>query len=356
MRTESVEFLHQLLETPSPSGFEQPVQRIVRKRMKPIADRITPDVHGNTIAALNPKGSPRVMLAGHVDQIGFMVRYITDEGFVHFGPIGGIDATVVPGLTLTVHTARGRVEGVVGRKAIHLMKPEERSSAKVDLNDLWLDIGAKDKKAAEKRVALGDPITYKLGVTKMDGDLIASPGMDDKVGAFIVMEALRLIQASRRRCRCAVFAVSTVQEELGLRGARTSCFGLDPAVGIAVDVTHSADYPGAEKKIVGDLAVGKGPVISIGPNINPVLGKLLMDTARRKKIPHQREGEPSATGTDANAIQITRAGVAAALVSVPNRYMHTPVEVVSLSDLENVARLLAETCLQITPKTDFIPT
>jgi endoglucanase len=355
MRNESLDFLHQLLETPSPSGFEQPVQRIIRERMKPFADKITPDVHGNTIVALNPKGSPRVMLAGHVDQIGFMVRYITDDGFIHFGPIGGIDATVVPGLTLTVHTAKGAVEGVVGRKAIHLMKPEERSNAKVDLNDLWLDIGAKDKKEAEKRVALGDPITYKLGATNMGRDLIASPGMDDKVGAFAVMEALRLIKASSRRCRCAVFAVSTVQEELGMRGARTSCFGLDPLVGIAVDVTHSADYPGAEKKVIGDLSIGKGPVVSIGPNINPVLGELLLTTARKKKIPCQREGEPHATGTDANAIQITRAGVAAALVSVPNRYMHTPVEVVSVSDLENVAKLLAETCLQITPKTDFVP-
>ena len=355
MRAESVEFLHQMLDTPSPSGFEQPVQRIIRKRMKPYADKITPDVHGNTVVALNPTGSPRVMLAGHVDQIGFMVRYITDEGFIYFGPIGGIDPSVVPGLTLTVHTARGPVEGVIGRKAIHLMKPDERGG-KVELNDLWLDIGAKDKKEALKRVAIGDPITYELGVTKLGRDLIASPGMDDKVGAFVVMEALRLVKASPRRCRCAVFAVGTVQEELGLRGARTSCFGIDPLVGIAVDVTHSADYPGAEKKIVGDLSIGNGPVVSIGPNINPVLGKLLMNTGRKKKIPYQREGEPRATGTDANAIQITRAGVAAALVSIPNRYMHTPIEVVSLSDLENAAKLLAETCLAISPKTDFVPT
>ncbi|MBN1347423.1 MAG: M42 family metallopeptidase [Phycisphaerae bacterium] len=355
MRAESQEFLFQLLETPSPSGFEQPVQRIIRKRMKPLADQITPDVHGNTVVALNPKGSPRVMLAGHVDQIGFMVRYISDEGYLYFGPIGGIDATVVPGLSLVVHTAKGPVEGVVGRKAIHLMKPEERNNAKVDLNELWLDIGAKDKKEAARRVEIGDPITYRLGATKLGRDLVASPGMDDKVGAFVVMEALRLIKQSSRKCRCAVFSVATVQEELGLRGARTSCFGVDPLVGIAVDVTHSADYPGADKKVIGDLAVGKGPVVSIGPNINPVVGRLLMATGRKKKVPYQREGEPRATGTDANAIQISRSGVAAGLVSIPNRYMHTPVEVVSLSDLENAAKLLAETCLEITTKTDFVP-
>jgi putative aminopeptidase FrvX len=354
MRQESLDFLTQLLETPSPSGFEQPVQRIVRSRMKPFADEIRTDVHGNTIVVLNPKGSPRVMLAGHCDQIGFMIRYITDEGYIHFAPIGGIDASVVPGLRLVVHTAKGPIEGVVGRKAVHLMKPEERGAAKIELSDLWLDIGAKNRKDAEKRVALGDPITYKLGALKMGNELITSPGMDDKTGTFVVMEALRLIKAAGG-CRCAVFAVSTVQEELGLRGARTSCFGLDPQVGIAVDVTHAADYPGAEKKIAGDISLGKGPVVSIGPNINPALGQMLLDTAKKKKIPCQREGEPSATGTDANAIQITRAGVAAALISVPNRYMHTPVEVVSLSDLDNAAKLLAETILQITPKTDFVP-
>ncbi len=355
MRSHAQSFLYDLLETPSPSGFEQPVQRIIRERMHDIADEITLDVHGNTMCALNPGASPRVMLAGHVDQIGFLVRHITDDGYLYFGPVGGIDATVVPGLRLTVHAEKGTVEGVVGRKAIHLMKQEERNSGKVDLNALWLDIGAKDRKAAEKRVAIGDPITYRLGVAELGNDLIASPGCDDKVGAFVVMEALRLIKGSKRKLQCAVYAVSTVQEELGLRGARTSSFGIDPHAGIAVDVTHSADYPGAEKNVVGDLALGKGPILAIGPNINPVLGRLMIETARKKKIPHQIEGEPRATGTDANAIQINRSGVAAGLVSVPNRYMHTPVEVVSKKDLDNVAKLLAETCLSMSPKTDFIP-
>ncbi len=355
MKANSIEFLQQLLETPSPSGFEQPVQRLIRTRMEPFADKIESDVHGNTMVALNPKGSPRVMLAGHVDQIGFMVRYISEKGFVHFRPIGGIDSTVVPGLALTVHTHKGPIEGVVGRKAIHLMKPEERNKAKVDLSQLWLDIGAKDKKQCEKWVAIGDPITYRLGMTRLGRDLLASPGMDDKAGAFVVMEALRIIRSSRRKCTCALFAVSTVQEELGLRGARTACYGIDPSVGIAVDVTHAGDFPGVDKRVTGDISLGKGPVITIGPNINPKLGEIFESTAAKKKIPYQREGAAHATGTDANAIQITRAGVAAGLISIPNRYMHTPVEVIHQKDLENTARLLAETCLQITPKTDFIP-
>ncbi|MFQ6049137.1 MAG: M42 family metallopeptidase [Phycisphaerae bacterium] len=353
MRKDSFEFLRALQETPSPSGFEQPVQRIVRQRMQPIADEIRTDVHGNCIVALNPKGSPRVMLAGHCDQIGLMVQYITDQGYIHFSKIGGVDPAVLPGTRLTVHTSRGPVEGVVGRKAIHLIKPEERDKAKIELSELWLDIGAKNRSDASKRVAVGDPITFKLGLQRLGADLVASPGFDDKVGTFVVMEALRL--AATRKPNCAIFAVSTVQEELGLRGARTACFGIDPLVGIAVDVTHAADYPTADKKVTGDLALGKGPVIEIGPNISPAVGQLLLHTARKKKIPHQRCGAPGATGTDANAIQISRAGVASGLISVPNRYMHTPVELVSLTDLEHSARLLAETCLQINDKMDFIP-
>ena len=355
MRAPSQDFLFELLEAPSPSGSEQPAQRLIRKWMKPVADEILTDVHGNTMAVLNPRGKPRVMLAGHVDQIGFMVRYINDDGFVHFGPVGGVDASVVPGLTLWVHTPKGPVKGVVGRKAIHLMKTDERHSNKIDLSDLWLDIGAKNRAEAEKRVAIGHFITYALGVTRLGGELVASPGMDDKIGVFVVMEALQRIRASRKKLSCAVYAVATVQEELGLRGARTAAFGIDPQVGIAVDVTHSADYPGADKKALGDLALGKGPVLAVGPNINPVLGDLLVQTARKRRIPFQREGEPRATGTDANAMQINRCGVAAALVSIPNRCMHTPVEVVHLGDADQAVQLLAETCLAIHPKLSFIP-
>ncbi|MFQ6130749.1 MAG: M42 family metallopeptidase [Armatimonadota bacterium] len=353
MREESFEFLKAIVEVPSPSGFEQPAQRVVRERMRPIADDIRTDVHGNVIAALQPEGHPRIMLAGHCDQIGMMVRYITDEGYIHFASIGGIDASVLPGARLTVHTAKGPVTGVVGRKAVHLMSPEERGKGKIQIKDLWLDIGARNRKAAERQVSVGDPMTFALGMEVLQKDVVASPGFDDKIGSFVVMETLRLLK--RRKFSGAVFAVSTVQEELGLRGARTSCFGLDPQVGIAVDVTHASDYPGADKKVSGDLSLGKGPVVEVGPNINPMVGKLLLDTAKAKKIPHQICGAPGATGTDANAMQISRAGVAAGLVSVPNRYMHTPVEIVHLRDLENAAKLLAEVICKIGPDTDFIP-
>jgi len=353
MRKQSYDFLKAMLETPSVSGFEQPVARLIHKRMKRVADGIETDVHGNTIVALNPKGSPRVMLAGHYDQIGLMVRHINDEGFLHFSAVGGIDPTVLPGSRVTIHTRKGRVEGVIGRKPIHLMKQEERGQGKVELTDLWIDIGAKKKAEAKKKVSVADPITYRLGVERLGNDLITSPGMDDKVGCFVVMEALRLAVA--KKLKCALYAVATVQEELGLRGARTSCFGIDPAVGIAVDVTHATDNPGADKRVAGDIAIGSGAVIDRGANINPVLGDLLIETAKRKKIAYQLSAAPGATGTDANAMQISRSGVAAALVSIPNRYMHTQVEVVGLKDIEASAKLLAETVARIGPRTNFVP-
>ncbi len=353
MRDESFEFLKSIEETPSVSGFEQPVGRIVRKRMKQFADEITTDVHGNVIVCLNPKGSPRVMLAGHMDQIGLMVNYVTDDGYIYFETVGGIDNTVLPGSRVTIHNKAGPVEGVIGRKPIHLMGANERNQGKVERTDLWIDIGAKDKKEALSKVRIADPITYHLGLTRLGNDFIASPGLDNKVGTFVVMEALRL--ASKGKLKCALYAVATVQEEIGLRGARTSCFGIDPAVAIAVDVTHATDNPGADKKVAGEIALGKGAVIELGANINPVLGEMFIDTAKKRKIPYQLAAAPGATGTDANAMQITRAGTAAGLISIPNRYMHTQVELCSLSDLEACATLIADTCRQIDPKTSFIP-
>ena len=352
MRKESYEFLKAIQETPSPSGFEQPVQRIVRRRMKPFADSIETDVHGNVIVALNPKGSPRVMLAGHCDQIGMMVNYIDDNGYIFFLPIGGIDPTVVPGSRVVVHAKNGPIEGVIGRKPIHVLKPEERGQ-KIELREMWVDIGAKNKKDVEQVIGVGDPITFRLEMVPLANDMATSPAFDNKCGTFVVMEALRL--CAPRKIKCALFSVSTVQEEIGLRGAKTACYGLDPQVGVAVDVTHATDYPDIDKRVNGDLKVGAGPVVSIGANVNTPLGDLIIKTATSHRIPHQLEAAPAATGTDANSMQLSRAGVATALVSIPNRYMHTPVEIVSLKDLESTAALLAEVVAGIGKNSRFIP-
>jgi endoglucanase len=354
MHEEPFGFLKSILETPSVSGFEQPVGRLIRRRMEPVADELRTDVHGNVIVALNPGGSPRVMLAGHMDQIGLMVKYVNDEGFLYFDPVGGIDNSVLSGLRVTVHAARGPVQGVIGKKPVHVMKPDERDKAKVEITDLAIDIGARSKAEALSRVSIADPVTFALGVTRLGEDFIAGPGLDDKVGAFVVMEALRLA-AEGGTLKCALFAVATVQEEIGLRGATTSAYGLDAQVGIAVDVTAASDHPGVDKKVAGEISLGRGPVIRLGPNINPVLGRLLVESAVSREIPHQIGDAPKATGTDANAMQISRSGMATGLIGLPNRYMHTPVEVCALADLENAARLIAEAVGRVDDGVSFIP-
>ena len=359
MNKESLDFLTKLLETPSPSGFEQRIQRVVKRRMQGIADTIEVDVHGNLIAAWNPDADVRIMLAGHCDQIGLMVHHINDQGFLHVGSIGGVDPAVLPGSVVTILTQDGDIDGIIGFKPIHLLAPNERGQG-ADLSRLWVDIGAKDGAEAKKKIRVGDPIVYRLGVTRMGKDIIVSPGCDDKVGLFVCMEALRLVAqkvkgSAKKKHPVALYSVSTVQEEIGLRGARTSCYGIDPKVGIAVDVTHASDNPGAEPKNVGTVKLGAGPTISRGANINPIVEEILFKIAKTKKIPHQPQSSPGATGTDANSIQITRSGVAAGLVGIPNRYMHTTVEVVDLRDLENAAKLLAEFVLSITKRTSFIP-
>ena len=353
MRPKSAEFLKDLIHAPSPSGYEQPAQAIVRDYAADFADEVRTDVHGNVIAIRNAEAPVRVMLAGHVDQVGFMVQHISDTGMLNIAAIGGIDAKVALTQRVTIHTAKKAILGVIGRQPIHLMSAEARAKEKLEIADLWVDIGAKDKKAAEKLVEIGDPITFDLHYTALQQDLIAAPGLDDKVGSFAVMEALRLVP--KTKLNCAVYAVSTVQEELGLRGARTSAFGIDPHVGIAVDVTHATDQPGVDEKRTGKVELRKGPSLARGANINPVLRKILVDAAEARKIQYQNDPAPRGTGTDANAIQINRAGVAAALVSVPNRYMHSPVEVISLSDLENVAKLIAHALTMIDADTDFTP-
>ena len=352
MNKASLDFLKSLLEQPSPSGFEQPVQKVWRQRMKSYADKVWTDVHGNTIAVLNPKGTPRVMLAGHSDEIGFMVNYINDEGFLYFSAIGGVDPGLVSARRVKIFTGKGIIYGVVGRKAIHMMDQEERKKVP-EMHKLWIDIGAKDKKEAQKLVSVGDPIVFDCGFQELRNGLAVSRGFDNRIGSFAVAETLRLVAG--KKPKAAVFAVSTVQEELGLRGARTSAFGIDPHVGIAVDVGNATDHPEADKQKAGEIKLGEGPVIVRGPNINPIVEKGLMAAARKAKVAFQTQGASRATGTDANAMQINRAGVAAGLISVPNRYMHTPVEMISLDDLENTSKILAAYIMTLNAKSDFTP-
>lgn len=355
-----LEFLKSLLLTPSPSGFEQQIQGVVRYHAGGFADEVTTDLHGNVIAARHPHftdgsrnfDAPRILLAGHCDQIGLMVQHIDAEGFLFIQPIGGWDMQVLLGQHLTVWGKAGPVAGVVSRKAIHLMTAEERTKVP-NFQDVWIDIGCRTAEEALQVVRHGDAVTFELGFREMRNGLCASPAMDDKVGVWVCLEALRLLQ--HRPLNASVYAVSTVAEEIGLRGATTATYAVNPKVGIAVDVCHATDTPGADKKQVGEVKCGGGPVLFRGPNINPRVFDLLERIATFQAIPVQIRGTPRATGTDANAIQISRQGVAAGLIGIPNRYMHTPVEVVHRDDLVNAARLLAEFCAAVDSTTDFTP-
>ena len=347
-------FLRELLETPSPSGYERPIQDVVRRWATPLADEVRTDRHGNVIAALFPQSGTglKIMLAGHCDQIGLMVQYIDSDGYLYVQPIGGWDVIILLGQYLTVWASAGPIQGVLSRKAPHLLTPEERNKVP-QFHDLWLDIGAKTKEEAEALVRHGDPVTITLGYRSLRNNLAASPAMDDKVGLWVVMETLRLLKERPRQS--AVYAVSTVQEEIGLRGAATSATAIAPHIGIAVDVCHATDTPGNDKKQLGEVKLGGGPVLFRGPNINPRVLEELEAAAKRIDVPYQLRGVPKATGTDANAIQVSGSGVATALIGIPNRYMHSPVEVVHLDDLNNAAKLLAELCASVTSATDLTP-
>ncbi len=352
METFAKDFFKSILQTPSPSGYEQPVQELVRRYAADFADDVRTDVHGNVIASINPGQPLRAMFAGHCDQIGLLVSYIDETGYLFTQTVGGWDPQQLIGQRMTVWTADGPVAAVIARKPIHLLTQEERKQV-VKAKELWLDIGATTQEEAAQVVRVGDPVTLQLGYQEMRNHLANAPGMDDKTGLWIAMEAAR--RAKQRGLKVSLSAVSTVQEEIGLRGAATSAYGLDPHVGIAIDVTHATDCPTIEKNQEGDIKLGGGPVIYRGPNMNPVVVERLMHVCRDADLPYQLGALGRGSPTDANAIQLTRAGVAAGLVSVPNRYMHSAVETISLDDLDRTADLLAGFACGLEIDADFTP-
>lgn len=352
MQKASIDFLKNLIKAPSPSGFEAPAQKVFKEYVKKHADEVNTDVMGNVIGIVNPKGKIKVMLSGHMDEIGFMVRYVDDNGFIYFSAIGGVDTGVIAGQRLHIHTKNGPVLAVVGKTAVHLLDEEQRKKT-LKIHEYWLDIGAKNKKEAIKKVSIGDPITFAFTYEKLDNDIVVSRSFDDKVGSFIVAEVIRVLKG--KKIKAAVFGVSSVQEEIGRRGVKPCAYSIDADVGIAIDVTHATDYPDAQKKRVGDIKLGKGPGISRGANINHKVFDILVKAAEAKKIPHQIEGAPADSGTDATMMQLIRSGIATGVISIPNRYMHTPSEVVSLQDLENAVKLIVAFIEKLEPGMDFKP-
>jgi tetrahedral aminopeptidase len=353
MESAPLQFFRSILETPRPSGYEGLVQTHVRQYAAPFSDEIRTDVHGNVICAKNPQAAQRLMLAGHCDQIGLLVSHIDEQGYARAQAIGGWDPQQLIGQRMTIWTAGGPLPAVIARKPIHLLKPDEREKA-VKLEELWLDIGARDESEAREAIQIGDPVTLQLGFQMMRNGLANSPGMDNACGAWVVIEALRRA-VEEGELAWGVLAVSTVQEEIGLRGAQTSAFGIDPQVAIAVDVTHATDCPTIDKNTLGDIRLGAGPVIFRGPNMNHGVTNRLVQIAKERQIPYQLAAIGRATPNDANALQVTRAGVATGLVSIPNRYMHSAVETISLDDIDHAAQLLAGFAHSLSVQDDFTP-
>ena len=353
MATASREFLQNLLHTPTPSGYEQPGQAIVEKYLKPYADEIRRDVHGNLHAVANPGAKCRVMLSGHCDELGLMVMYIDDKGYLYISSVGGVYVPLLQGERIVIHTAKGPVPGVIGVKPIHLMDAKERESAVTKMHELWVDIGARDKAEAEDMVELGDVATVDRGLLELPNQKLVCRGMDDRIGVYVVAEALRL--ASKEKLGVAVHMVSSVQEEIGLRGAHTAAFGIDPHIGIAVDVGFATDFPNCNPKLVGDATIGGGPILHRGPNFNPAVYERLVRAAKEARIKTQMQPIQRGSGTDANAIQLTRAGVAAALVSIPCRYMHSSAEMISIKDADNCAKLIAKFLVRLKGNERLIP-
>lgn len=351
MEQQQLEFLKTLVETPGVSGYEEAVQQVVRQYASGFCDSMTTDLHGNLILCKNPDSPVRIMLAGHADQIGLIVSHVSDDGFIYTQTVGGWDPQQLIGQRMTVWTETGPVNGLISRKPIHLLEEAERKKV-VKTKDLWIDIGARSRDDASM-VRIGDQVTFAPGFQQMINGRANSPAMDNRTGVWVVVEALR--RAAEARVECGVYAVATVQEEIGLRGAKTAAHAVDPHIGIAVDVTHATDCPTIDKNQNGDVRLGGGPVIVRGPNINPEVNRRLHALAKTSAVPVQHKALGRAAPNDSNALQVTRAGVAAGILAIPNRYMHSAVETIELTDLDYAATLLAKFAQSVTDQNDFIP-
>ncbi len=345
------EFLMELLRTRSPTGTENEAARVIERYAGPSADVFSRDNLGNRTAFFG-SGRRTLMLAAHSDEIGFIVSYIDDDGFLFFDTLGGHDNVMISGRRVAVLTRKGVVYGVTGKRAVHLMDAKERKEVP-ETHQVWIDIGASNRAEAAALVEIGDPVVYDVPVRLLSSNRCAARAFDDRAGCYAVFEVLRRLNSAKVEPEFKIAAVATSQEEIGTRGAYPACYAVDPDVAIAVDVTHATDFPTCDKRRFGSIKLGGGPSIARGPNINPKVFERLVSCAESARIPYQIEAESRPTGTDARVMQISRRGVATGLVSIPLRYMHTPGEVADLNDIEMCVRLLEKFALSLGDSDDF---
>lgn len=330
-------FLESLLCTPSPSGFETEGQRVWIDHVSSFADDVYTDAYGNAVAVHEgAAGAPEIAFVGHADEIGFIVRNILEDGYLRISRIGGSDRTVSKGQHVTVHASDGPIHGVIGQTAIHLR--DDGREEYEDVDEQFVDIGANDRDEAESIVEVGDPITFATDIETLYGTRLAARGMDNRVGTWSAAEGLR--RAIDADVDATVYAVSTVQEELGVQGAKMVGYDLDPDAAIAIDVTHATDTPDVPKENQGPIELGEGPVVGRGSANHPRVVSLARSAADTADIDVQLQAAGSRTGTDADAFYTSRSGIPSLNIGIPNRYMHTPVEVVDTEDLTAVVDLL----------------
>lgn len=347
--TEQMSFLKELLSTPSPSGFEAPAARRWRKEAESFADLVDHDIAGNSWASSNQDGNFHVVIEGHIDEIGFIVTYIDDDGYIWVNAIGGWDDQVVVGQRVVIAGREGPVRGVIGKKAAHLLKSADRNKV-TPLSDVWIDIGASDKDDAAARVEIGDPAVIDVAPLQLTDDLLVSRSIDNRIGSFVALEALRKASTTSSH---KVTALAASQEEITMAGAVNAAHHLKPDVVIAIDVTHSTDYPGAEKKSDNQVELGGGPVLTRGAAVNDTVFRALRDAADEAGIPVVVQGAGRSTGTDADAFRRSGIPSAIGLISLPNRYMHSPNEMVSLADVQATIDVISAFVANLGSDIDF---
>ena len=332
------DILTQSLLTPSPSGSEERITALFAEAIRPYVGEITTDSNGNCIAHKQGTGS-KVMVMAHADEIGLMISYIDDCGFLYFNPIGAIDTNILPGLRVIIQGKNGSVTGIIGKKPIHLQN-EKETGKPLSPEDLWIDIAATSKTDALTKVQVGNVATFEPNAQLLDNDRIISKSLDDKIGLITLIGVAKALKDSNTDKD--LYFIASVQEELGARGAQMVSEAILPDIGIAIDVTHATDYPSMSPAADGDIKLANGPVIPLGPNMNKGINQTLITIAEANTIPYQVEAIAKPTGTDARMIQVAGHGIKTGLISIPCRYMHTPGEMVSLSDTDNTIILLTE--------------
>ncbi|HYM55148.1 MAG TPA: M42 family peptidase [Solirubrobacteraceae bacterium] len=349
------QLLLDLLAARGPSGYESAPARVWAEAAGAFAE-VSTDVVGTPLALVSAKHgyeSPgrRLLVMGHIDEIGLIVTHIDDEGYLWFAAVGGWDAQILVGQRVVLDTAGGPLTGVVGKKPIHLLREEDRKKV-ADIREMHIDIGAGDGKEARERVAIGDVAVIDSPPAELPNGRLTSRALDNRLGSFVALEAARLV-AEAGGAQWELAAVAAAQEEITFGGSRTSAFALEPDAAIVIDVTHATDAPGIEAKEAGKHELGSGPVIGRGSTLNHGMFELLRQTAEAEKIPFTVEATARATGTDADAVHVSRGGVPTGLVSIPLRYMHSPVELVQLDDVHACARLIAAAALRLDGDTSF---